>query len=93
MDSLWKKRILMQLEAERPMEITSEELAQYDGLGGRPAYIAIHNVIYDVSEFPSWMEGFHFGIQAGTDATQAFIDCHAGQQILGRLTIVGKLVE
>lgn len=92
MDGLWKKKILMQIESERPIEITLEELAQYDGKEGRPAYIAVRNVIYDVSEFPSWAEGMHFGILAGTDATEEFISCHS-HQVIERLKPVGRLVE
>ncbi len=92
MDGLLKRKILMELEEERPMELTYEELAQFDGKEGRPSYIAVRNIIYDVSDFPSWEGGIHFGILAGTDATEEFISCHS-HQVAERMQIVGRLVE
>jgi predicted heme/steroid binding protein len=92
MDGLLKQKIIMQLEEEKPMEFTYEELAWFDGKDGRPAYIAVLNVVYDVSEFPSWKGGIHFGILAGTDATEEFIACHS-HQVIEKLKIVGVLVE
>ncbi len=94
MDGLWKQKIVMQIEQDKLMEITPEELAQFDGKEGRPAYIAVNDVIYDVSDYPSWAEGVHFGITAGTDATEDFESCH-DHTVLEKLNlnIVGRLVE
>ncbi len=30
-------------------EFTLEELAEYNGTGGRPAYVAVNGIVYDVS--------------------------------------------
>lgn len=92
MDGSWKLEMVMQIEKGRLMEITPQELAQYDGKEGRPAYVAVHNVVYDVSGYAPWAEGIHFGIIAGTDATKDFDTCHS-HTILERLKIVGKLVQ
>ena len=92
MDSLWKKKIVMEIEKNRPIEITLEELAQFNGKDGRPAYVAINDILYDVSEYPTWTEGTHFDMSAGTDVTEGYRLCH-DHTILERLKIVGKLVR
>jgi membrane-associated progesterone receptor component len=91
MDGLWKLKTVLQIENEKLMEITPEELAYYDGLEGRPAYVAVKNVVYDVTGFTAWDDGHHFDIAAGTDATDAFEICH-DHTMLEKLNIVGKLV-
>lgn len=92
MDCLWKQKMLMQLEEDRWMEITLEELALYDGKEGRSAYVAVNSVVYDVTDILAWAGGMHFGSLAGTDATMDFELCHK-ETLLENLTIVGRLVE
>lgn len=92
MDSMLKQRILMMLENNKLNEITPEELSQYDGKCGRPAYVAVNGVIYNVTGYPAWAGGTHFEIIAGTDATEEFKICH-DNMILERLEMVGKLVK
>lgn len=74
------------------MEFTVEELAYFNGKEGRPAYVAVGSVVYDVTEYVSWAEGMHFGIQAGADTTGEFDACHK-RSFLENINIVGKLVE
>ena len=51
-------------------DFTVEELAEFDGRDGRPAYVAYEGVVYDVSESAMWGEGDHEGQhQAGGDLT------------------------
>ncbi len=51
-------------------EFTAEELAQFDGTGGKPAYVAFNGTVYDVTESAMWPEGDHEGMhQAGADLT------------------------
>ena len=51
-------------------EFTLEELAEYDGRDGRPAYVVFEGVVYDVTESAMWDEGDHEGQhQAGHDLT------------------------
>lgn len=52
------------------LELTLEELKQYDGSDGKPAYIAIDGKIYDVSVIPNWSGGSHNGFKAGNDLTE-----------------------
>lgn len=72
-------------------EFTLEELAQYDGGGGRPAYVAVNGMVYDVSREATWGGGTHFGLKAGRDLTAQFQSCHGMMQILTKLPIVGIL--
>lgn len=68
---------------------TSEELAHYDGSGGKPAYVAVGGVVYDVSLAPAWGGGTHFSLYAGRDLTMQFAHCHGKMEILSKLPVVG----
>ena len=72
---------------------TLQELSKYDGKGGNPAYIAVNGTVYDVTNNATWAAATHFGLTAGKDLTNEFASCHAGQPILSKLKVVGKLVE
>lgn len=52
------------------LSLTLEELAQYNGQDGMPAYVAIDGVIYDMSAIAPWAGGKHNGHIAGTDLTE-----------------------
>ncbi len=71
---------------------TLQELSKYDGKGGNPAYVAVNGTVYDVTNNATWAAATHFGLTAGKDLTNEFASCHAGQQILSKLKVVGKLV-
>lgn len=71
---------------------TIEELAQYDGAEGRPAYVAVKGIVYDVSREATWGGGTHFGLYAGKDLTNQFEGCHGMEVILARLSRVGVLI-
>lgn len=69
-----------------------EELRQYDGKEGRPAYIAYKGVIYDVSNNPNWEDGEHMGrLQAGQDLTPYLEEAPHGEEVFDALPEVGKL--
>ena len=70
---------------------TLEELAGFDGRGGNPAYVAVNGTVYDVTNNAAWAAATHFGLTAGKDLTGEFASCHAGQPILNKLRVVGKL--
>ena len=38
---------------------TPEELAEFDGRDGKPAYVAYDGLVYDVSGGPTWIAGDH----------------------------------
>ncbi|MGE5628797.1 MAG: cytochrome b5 domain-containing protein, partial [Solirubrobacterales bacterium] len=68
-----------------------QELARNNGKDGNPAYVAVNGMVYDVTNNAAWAAATHFGMTAGKDLTSEFASCHAGQPILNKLKIVGKL--
>ncbi|TCO74632.1 cytochrome b5 domain-containing protein [Marinisporobacter balticus] len=80
-----------QLKHGNPKQFTIEELAKYDGSNGKPAYIAVNGIVYDVSTESTWGGGTHFGLYAGKDLTDAFNRCHNNEEILKNLPKVGVL--
>jgi predicted heme/steroid binding protein len=74
------------------LELTLEELKQFDGKGGRKAYIAVGGTIYDVTGNGNWFRGNHNGFEAGRDLTTAMDtqSPHGRSKLVG-LPIVGKI--
>ncbi|WP_205618446.1 cytochrome b5 domain-containing protein [Corynebacterium freiburgense] len=72
-------------------KLTSDELAEYNGEDGKPAYVAIDSVVYDVSNIPSWARGKHHGVPAGTDATEKFVQSNHQKQTLQNMKVVGSI--
>ena len=71
---------------------TTEQLANFDGKNGKPAYVAVNGTVYDVTNNRAWAAATHFGLVAGKEYSQEFASCHAGQQsILTTLPAVGRL--
>lgn len=76
------------------LELTVEELAYYDGKDGRPAYVAVDGIIYDVTDVPEWANGEHKnGLTAGNDLTEEIQQSPHGTSVLDDLPVVGRLVE
>lgn len=78
---------------ENYVTYTPQDLSRFDGKNGSPAYVAINGTVYDVADNAAWAAATHFGLKAGNDLTSEFVSCHAGQPILSKLKVVGKLVE
>lgn len=73
---------------------TLEELGQYDGRGGKPAYIAFNGKVYDVSKSALWGGGEHFSLhKAGEDATEGLSTAPHGDEKLDVVKMVGTLTE
>jgi predicted heme/steroid binding protein len=78
-------------DAER--KFTPEELKQYDGREGRPAYIAFKGKVYDVTDSFLWIDGDHQGQHAaGKDLTEEIGLAPHGEETLERVKLVGVLV-
>jgi len=73
-------------------EFTRDRLALFDGKEGRPAYVAVNGLVYDMTEFPHWAGGIHNGIPAGADQTMYFSLCHK-PEVLMKMRVVGRLVD
>ncbi len=80
-------------------DLTLEELAKYDGKNGNKAYVAVDNVIYDVTNVnnnkKAWKDGKHaYGkVLAGTDVSEHIDNAPHGREKLKTLPVVGKLVK
>ncbi|MBD3181385.1 cytochrome B5 [Candidatus Poribacteria bacterium] len=75
-------------------KFTLEELAEYNGQDGKPAYIAYKGKVYDVSESWLWEDGDHQGLhEAGKDLTDEIDDAPHEEDSLEDLPVVGTLEE
>jgi predicted heme/steroid binding protein len=73
-------------------EFTLEDLKGFDGMGGKPAYVAYKGIVYDVSESPMWGDGDHEGMhQAGADLTVEHDDAPHDEHVVD-FPEVGRLV-
>ena len=73
---------------------TMEEIAQYDGKDGNPAYIVVDGIVYDVSNVGQWSSGSHFGFEAGSDVTEALQDVAPhGENMLNQAEVVGTIID
>lgn len=67
---------------------TIEELSQYNGKDGSPAYAAVDGIVYDMTEV--FENGTHFGHLAGEELTEGFYKKHVKSQIT-KYPVVGIL--
>ncbi len=75
-------------------EFTEDELAQYDGKDGAPAFIAYNGKVYDVSNSFHWRTGKHQAMHsAGVDLTGSLKQAPHGADLLERVPVVGRLRE
>jgi len=79
--------------ADGTLELTLDQLKQYDGKNGNPAYIAVDGVLYDVTNVSQWKNGSHVGYSAGQDLTDAIKNSspHGTSKLKG-VPVVGKLI-
>ena len=74
-------------------KLNLEELKQYNGQAGKPAYLIFEGKVYDVTDSSSWQAGNHRGVhQAGQDLTQAIKTAPHGKEVLSKVKQVGILV-
>jgi predicted heme/steroid binding protein len=78
---------------------TLEELAEFDGMDGRSAYVAVDGVVYDITGSPLWPEGDHrpceLEAMAGQDLTEQIGQSPHGQAIFTDhdIPVVGRLED
>lgn len=78
---------------EGELKLSLEELKQYNGQGGKPAYIAYKGKIYDVSNSSFWIGGDHLGAhEAGKDLTEEMELAPHREETLERVKVVGVLI-
>lgn len=69
-----------------------QELAAFNGKGGKAAYIGFKGKVYDVTASSQWLDGDHFGHVAGQDLTESMDIAPHEQSVLEKMQIVGVLV-
>jgi predicted heme/steroid binding protein len=79
------------------IDLTPDQLKEFDGQNGRPAYVAANGIIYDVTASRLWRGGGHDpahgdGI-AGRDLSELLIKAPHGIENLERFPVVGKLIK
>ncbi len=82
-------------QAPEQKTFTIDELAQYNGKNGNPAYIAIEGTVYDVTNVSQWKNGIHVGkFEAGKDFTNELKNLapHDDSKLQG-VPVVGKLAD
>jgi predicted heme/steroid binding protein len=71
---------------------TKEEIAQYNGKNGNPAYVIYKGKIYDVTASFLWQDGTHQVLHtAGVDLTEAMEQAPHGGDVLEKFPVVGTL--
>ena len=80
--------------ATQKQNLNLEELSQFYGREGRPAYIAYQGDIYDVSGSKLWSGGIHLKKHAaGSDLTEALKGAPHGEDRVLKMKRVGRLLE
>jgi len=75
-------------------EFDRESLAEYNGKGGKPAYVACRGKVYDVSASRMWKAGAHMKRHgAGQDLTRDILAAPHGEEKLEDLPQVGVYRE
>jgi predicted heme/steroid binding protein len=84
---------VVRILTENLRKFTLEELKQFDGKSGRPAYIAYKGKVYDVTDDYLWVDGDHQGEHdAGKDLTEEISRAPHGEDRLELVKLIGELV-
>lgn len=82
------------VEESSDMVYDATSLAEFNGLDGNRAYIAIEGIVYDVTDNLMWSAGLHQGrYQAGQDLTEEMKKAPHGLTKLKTVEVVGTYKE
>jgi predicted heme/steroid binding protein/uncharacterized membrane protein len=71
---------------------TAQDLSYYDGSNGRPAYVVVDGIVYDLSKSEYWKGGIHENMHwAGNDLTAELLSAPHGREVLRHMPRVGIL--
>ena len=74
--------------------LTVQELSEFNGRDGKPPYVAIDGIVYDLSKINKWKDGKHHGILAGQVLTEEYYRCHSKKlNLIKKSKVVGRLKE
>ncbi len=73
-------------------EFTEEELIQFNGKNGKPAYLVYNGKVYNVTASFLWKDGNHQVLHnAGVDLTDALEQAPHDEKVLKKFPVVGIL--
>ena len=75
------------------LKLTRAQLEEYNGTGGKPAYVAYEGKIYDMSKSEVFKDGMHFNHELGFDLTQDLINAPHDEDVMEKFPVVGELVD
>ena len=78
---------------ETSHKFTLDELRQFDGANGRPAYVGYKGKVYDVTDSDQWIDGDHMGHVAGQDLTEEMDIAPHVDDVMENMKVVGVLAE
>lgn len=71
-----------------------QQLSQFHGQNGNPAYIAFSGKVYDVSESYHWQGGVHWATHhAGQDLTEELRHAPHSDDMIKKFQVVGVFKE
>lgn len=74
--------------------MTKEQLKEFNGQNGKPAYIGFQGKVYDISKSDFWPNGAHMGMfQAGEDLTDKIHMSPHGEKNVFRFPVVDTLED
>lgn len=74
--------------------LTEQELSEFNGRNGKPPYVAIDGIVYDLSKINKWKNGKHHGMLAGQVLTEEYYRCHSKKlNLIKKSKVVGRLKE
>jgi predicted heme/steroid binding protein len=78
---------------EKTQKFTINELRNFNGKDGHPAYVGFKGKVYDVTESSQWLDGDHLGHAAGQVLTDEMDIAPHGEDVIERMKVVGILAE
>ena len=76
---------------EQTRKFTIQELAQFNGKNGNPAYVGYKGKVYDVTESYQWGDGDHLGHEAGRDLSDQMEIAPHAEDVMERMKVIGEL--
>lgn len=72
-------------------KFTKETLSNYNGQDGRPAYIAVNGIVYDITNNSHWTNGEYRHIPTGQDVSSNLTKTSQyGKNVLVHINQVGS---
>jgi predicted heme/steroid binding protein len=81
------------MSMEQTKTFSVDELKNFNGKNGKPAYVAVKGKVYDVTESSFWLAGDHLGHGAGMDLTEEMEIAPHGEEVMEKMKVVGILAK